>query len=143
MEKYRVTLDPEERAALEQLVSRGKAASRKLTHARILLLADARAGRRPRRRGNRRSPGYQPEDHRSRPEAIRHRRDWRRPSITGRNRHGRTRSRSRETSNRSWSNWPAPTRPVGAATGPCNCWPTRWSSWVWSIRSAPRRCGRR
>src|SRR6516165_7284122 len=40
MEKYRVTLIPEERAALEQLVSRGKSASRKLTHARILLLAD-------------------------------------------------------------------------------------------------------
>jgi transposase len=41
MEKYRVTLDAEERAALERLVSAGKAASRKLTHARILLLADA------------------------------------------------------------------------------------------------------
>ena len=40
MEKYRVTLVPEERAALEQLVSRGRTASRKLTHARILLLAD-------------------------------------------------------------------------------------------------------
>jgi transposase len=41
MEKYRVTLDVEERVALERLVSVGKAASRKLTHARILLLADA------------------------------------------------------------------------------------------------------
>ena len=41
MEKYRVTLDAEERAALERLISAGKAASRKLTHARILLLADA------------------------------------------------------------------------------------------------------
>jgi hypothetical protein len=40
MEKYRVTLVPEGRAALEQLVSRGKSAGRKLTHARILLLAD-------------------------------------------------------------------------------------------------------
>ena len=40
MEKYRVTLVPEERAALEQLVRSGKSASRKLTHARILLLAD-------------------------------------------------------------------------------------------------------
>src|SRR5262245_38590344 len=40
MDKYRVTLTAEERAALEQLVSRGKAAARKLTHARILLLAD-------------------------------------------------------------------------------------------------------
>jgi hypothetical protein len=41
MDKYRVTLTPEERAELEHLVSVGKAAARKLTHARILLLADA------------------------------------------------------------------------------------------------------
>jgi biotin operon repressor len=40
MDKYRVTLTAEERADLEQLVSRGKAAARKLTHSRILLLAD-------------------------------------------------------------------------------------------------------
>src|ERR1700722_5151259 len=40
MDKYRVTLTAEERADLEQLVSCGKAAARKLTHARILLLAD-------------------------------------------------------------------------------------------------------
>lgn len=40
MDKYRVTLAQDERAELEQLVSRGKAAARKLTHARILLLAD-------------------------------------------------------------------------------------------------------
>jgi len=38
--KYRITLTAEERAALEQLVTVGKAAARKLTHARILLLAD-------------------------------------------------------------------------------------------------------
>jgi transposase len=40
MEKYRVSLTAEERAELEHLVSAGKAAARKLTHARILLLAD-------------------------------------------------------------------------------------------------------
>jgi hypothetical protein len=40
MEKYRVSLTVEERAGLERLVSVGKAAARKLTHARILLLAD-------------------------------------------------------------------------------------------------------
>jgi hypothetical protein len=39
-----VTLTAEERADLEQLVSRGKAAARKLTHARILLLADDSLG---------------------------------------------------------------------------------------------------
>jgi hypothetical protein len=40
MDKYRVTLTTEERVGLERLVSAGKAAARKLTHARILLLAD-------------------------------------------------------------------------------------------------------
>jgi hypothetical protein len=40
MEKYRVTLTAEERAHLEHTVSVGKGAARKLTHARILLLAD-------------------------------------------------------------------------------------------------------
>jgi transposase len=44
MDKYRVALTVKERLALEQVVSIGKAAARKLTHARILLLADARWG---------------------------------------------------------------------------------------------------
>src|SRR3954451_2163934 len=44
MEKYRVSLTAEERAGLEHLVSVGKAAARKLTHARILLLADTTPG---------------------------------------------------------------------------------------------------
>jgi hypothetical protein len=44
MDKYRVTLTAEERIELEQLVSKGKAAARKLIHARILLLADTSPG---------------------------------------------------------------------------------------------------
>ena len=44
MERYRVTLTAEERAQLEHTVAVGKAAARKLTHARILLLADASQG---------------------------------------------------------------------------------------------------
>jgi hypothetical protein len=44
MEKYRVSLTAEERAELGQMVSVGKAAARKLTHARILLLADTTPG---------------------------------------------------------------------------------------------------
>lgn len=44
MDKYRVTLDAEERAGLEQLVNVGKAAARKLIHARVLLLADTSQG---------------------------------------------------------------------------------------------------
>jgi transposase len=48
MEKYRVTLSAEERCNLENLVRKGKAAARKLTHARILLLADESDGRKGR-----------------------------------------------------------------------------------------------
>ena len=44
MDKYRVTLDAEERATLEQLVKVGKGAARKLIHARVLLLADTSQG---------------------------------------------------------------------------------------------------
>ncbi len=40
MEKYKVTLAADERYELEQLVRKGKAAARKLAHARVLLLAD-------------------------------------------------------------------------------------------------------
>ena len=42
--KYRVTLTPQERAELERMTRTGKAAATKLTHARILLLADERPG---------------------------------------------------------------------------------------------------
>jgi transposase len=44
MEKFKVTLEVAERKALEHLVSVGKAAARKLIHARILLLADEGPG---------------------------------------------------------------------------------------------------
>jgi transposase len=44
MDKYRVTLTAEERAELEHAVSAGKSAARKLTHARILLMADTATG---------------------------------------------------------------------------------------------------
>ena len=44
MDKYRVALESGERADLERLVSADKAAARKLTHARILLLADEALG---------------------------------------------------------------------------------------------------
>jgi transposase len=40
MKVYRVKLTPEERAHLHELLSKGKAAARTLTHARILLKAD-------------------------------------------------------------------------------------------------------
>lgn len=43
--KYIVTLTPEERAVLKAMLSKGKAAARKLMHARILLKADVSSGR--------------------------------------------------------------------------------------------------
>ena len=42
--RYRVTLTPEEREQLRQMISRGKADARKLAHARILLQADEAEG---------------------------------------------------------------------------------------------------
>ena len=44
MKKYHVTLTAEERAELEQLLGKGKAAATKLAHARVLLKADESPG---------------------------------------------------------------------------------------------------
>jgi transposase len=44
MKRYKVTLTDEERQELQVLIASGKAAARKLTHARILLKADAAPG---------------------------------------------------------------------------------------------------
>ena len=142
MDKYRVTLTAEERTGLEQLVSRGKSAARKLTHARILLLADewqgeARAdteivaalGASPRTVARVRkrfvTEGFAAAlDHRPqppRPDKIKIKGDVEQKLIE----------------------LACSDPPAAGATGPCNCWPTNWSSWAWSIRSAPRPCGRR
>jgi transposase len=43
--KYRVTLTTDERVGLNELISKGKADARKLTHARVLLQADEADGR--------------------------------------------------------------------------------------------------
>ena len=45
MDKYKVTLTVQEREQLEAMIGKGKSAARKLTHARILLLADESDGR--------------------------------------------------------------------------------------------------
>ncbi len=44
MKKYKVTLTAEERQQFHDLIAAGKAAAQKLTHARILLKADAAPG---------------------------------------------------------------------------------------------------
>ena len=140
MDKYRVTLLAEERAALEQLVSAGRAAARKLTHARILLLADTHGGgshdedialalgTSPRTIARVRqhfvTQGLQVAVDRksqpSRPDKIK---------IKG-------------TLEQRLISLACSDPPWGAATGPCNCWPTRWSSWAWSSPSARKRCDR-
>ena len=72
MKKYKVTLTAEERQHLHDLIAAGKAAARKLAHARILLKADAADGGpawpdRPDRRG----PGGQHRHRRAGPPAVR------------------------------------------------------------------------
>jgi len=44
MKRYKVTLEAEERQQLHDLIAAGRAAARKLSHARILLKADAADG---------------------------------------------------------------------------------------------------
>src|SRR3954463_9546245 len=44
MKRYKVTLEPEERQHLHDLIAAGQAAARKLAHARVLLKADAADG---------------------------------------------------------------------------------------------------
>jgi transposase len=44
MKRYKVTLEAEERQRLHDLIAAGRAAARKLSHARILLKADAADG---------------------------------------------------------------------------------------------------
>jgi hypothetical protein len=44
MKKYKVTLTTDERNSLQELIAAGKAAALKLTHARLLLKADAAPG---------------------------------------------------------------------------------------------------
>ena len=44
MKKYKVTLTAEERKSLQESIAAGKSAAKKLTHARILLKADAAPG---------------------------------------------------------------------------------------------------
>ena len=50
--KYRVQLTPAERQELKALVSQGRAAASKQTHAHILLLSDEAHGRGDERRGD-------------------------------------------------------------------------------------------
>jgi len=129
---YVVTLNPEERANLEQLVSTGRTSAKRQTHGRILLKADAGLA----------GPGWTDEQictaldvspatvARVRKrfveeglEAITHPRKARRPArcrLDGRRRPG------------CWP-WPVAPLPKGTLVGLCASWPTGWWSWsMWS-----------
>jgi hypothetical protein len=122
MEKYRVRLVDEEKAALENLVRKGKTAARRLVHARILLLADqgdddediastlaisSRTVGRVRKRlvteGFLAALEHKPPP--PRPDKVK---------ITGNVEHALLRVACSDP-------------PRGVATGPCSCWPTNWS----------------
>jgi hypothetical protein len=141
MDKYRVTLTAEERIPLEQLVSTGKAAARKLTHAHILLLADTH--------GENRSDDDIVDALGASPRTVAR---VRQHFVT----------RSLEAALDRKAQPPRPDKikikgnleqklvqlassepPAGVASGPCHCWLTNWSSWGWSEPSAWRPCGRR
>src|ERR1700722_18638109 len=140
MDKYRVTLTAEERADLEQLVSRGKAAARKLTHARILLLADDSQGDECPDEQIVAALGISPRPvSRVRRQlviegveiAILRRRQPPRPDkikIKGDVEQRLIQLACSDT-------------PPGAATGPYNCSPTSWSCSAWSIGLASRPYG--
>ena len=139
MDKYSVRLDPEERIDLQRLVATGKAAARRLVHARILLLADQedcsdeeivsavgiglRTVERVRKRlvteGLEAAIDHKPQP--PRPEKIKIRGDVEQKLVE----------------------LACSEPPRDGAIGPCDCWPTRWSCLVWWIVSALRPCGRR
>src|SRR5476651_630728 len=135
MLRYKVTLTADERQHLEKLVSSGKGAARKLTHARILLLANEgdhgpgrtnagivaalgvseRTVERVRKRFVAESfeAALQPRPLPPRPDKVK---------IQG-------------PVEKHLSNWPAATRPAAVVAGPCNFWPTNWSCCDSSTRS--------
>jgi hypothetical protein len=120
LDKYRVTLTADERADLEQWVSRGRAAARKLSHARLLLLADDSLGRQRSDDEIVAALGTSPRTvSRVRRQLVTAGFDG--ASAVARNPHAPTSSRSREISNNVWSNGLAAILPKGAATGPCTC----------------------
>ena len=125
MKKYIVTLTDDERQRLEQLLAKGKAAARTLRHAQALLKADQPVGwkdadladafglsvrtvERLRQRFVEEGleAALKPKPVPACPERLMA--NWR----------------------RTWSPWPAPTRPRAGSAGRCGCWRTGWSSWT-------------
>jgi hypothetical protein len=128
MKLYRVKLTPEERAQLLKLLSKGKAAARTLTHARILLKADEGVA------------GPQLSD-----EAISEALEVNRSTVE------RVRIRCvedgfetalRPRPSRTWSRSRAVRRRTAEDVGRYVSWPTNWWNWKLSTPSRMRRCAR-
>ena len=143
MIKYKVTLTSDERQLLEKLVSAGQSTARKLTHARVLLLADEgehgpgrtnasivaalgigeRTVERIRKRFVTESfeAALNPRPQPRRPDKVKIQGPW----------------------SNNWCNWLAVILRVDAVAGRCSCWPTKWSfSGTWT-GSRPRPSARR
>lgn len=142
MKKYKVTLTPEERQTLSDLIAAGKAAARKLAHARILLKADAENGgpawtderiavavevsvdtvERVRQRFVEHGPdaalGHKPQDRPSRERVLDGRAEAHRIA------------------------WACSAHRPGGPPGRCGCWPAGWWNCGWWTRSPTRRCGK-
>ncbi len=131
--KYHVTLTPEERAELERMVSAGRAAARKLAHARVLLKADEAEG----------GPGWGDEQIAEALDvglstAYRVRQRFVEQGLEAalvRKPTSRTYARRLDGAGeaRLTAPWPARRRPRAAGGGRWGCWPTGW--WRWATPS--------
>ena len=140
MKKYKVTLTADERQSLHDLVTAGKAAAKKLAHARILLKADAAPGG-PAWTDDRIADAVEV----STDTVARVRQRFVEDSLDAalaRKKPARPSRRSSTGGPRPGSSpSPAPRPRTSAPGGPCGCWPTSWSSWRSCPPSRPRRSG--
>jgi len=129
MKRYKVTLEADERQQLHDLIAAGQAAARKLAHARILLKADAAAG----------GPAW--PDHRiadalevstATVERVRQRFVEQGLDAALDRKHRERPARQIKLDGRAEARLIAlacSAPRTGGRSGPCNCWPTSWSSW--------------
>jgi len=139
MKLYRVKLTPEERAQLLELLSKGKAVARTLTHARILLKADEGVA------GPRLSDAGIAEAldvNRSTVERVRIRCVEEGFEAALRPRPSRQRVSSTASRRHTWSPSRAVQHRMGVADGHCACWPTSWWNSRLSTAFRTKRCAR-
>jgi len=138
--RYLVTLTPEERQRLADLLSAGKRSALTLTRARILLKADQADGgpawpttASPRRWTVVCVPSSGSANASSNAA-------WRRPWAANPKTAPAANASSTGGPRPGSSPWPARSRPTAGRPGRCNCWPTSWSSCGSWTPSATKRC---